>query len=327
VKENRKKKHIGLLEICEENFRLKAIPLNSVRPFIMDEIVLSSEEGVDPNDNDSVVELLANKVEEMIVKALADYPGKEKTIKPLVRLKVEYGGGFKIMNPQRFGQRFVGRVANPNEILLAHRKRPTASKKNHNELEKDLLMRALRPEPLDSVKIEDIIESYLGDPSQGLEILPEGELHLALHHFVEKDDNSAIKDFIAKTLVSTQNYLKAEDPEKTLQEEYIRSLVSERTALKRAENADHTSKSRAVVKHEKNSEDEGEEMAEAEEEEEEDTKKKKKRPQKQPKLHQQQKRHLQKKLKPLPRKLQQQKQRKQIILWNSKLIMAMLMNH
>ena len=36
---------------------------------------------------------------------------------PLVRLRVDYTG-FSTINAQRFGQRFVGRVANPHDLLL-----------------------------------------------------------------------------------------------------------------------------------------------------------------------------------------------------------------
>lgn len=45
---------------------------------------------------------------------------------PLIRLKVEYNG-FSTVNPSRFGQRYVGRVANPNDILLFYKKRTTSS--------------------------------------------------------------------------------------------------------------------------------------------------------------------------------------------------------
>ena len=36
---------------------------------------------------------------------------------PLVRLRVDYTG-FSTINAQRFGQRFVGKVANPHDLLL-----------------------------------------------------------------------------------------------------------------------------------------------------------------------------------------------------------------
>jgi len=40
-------------------------------------------------------------------------------------LKVDYSGGFETFNPQRFGQIFVDRVANPKDILSFFRKRTT----------------------------------------------------------------------------------------------------------------------------------------------------------------------------------------------------------
>jgi double-strand break repair protein MRE11 len=45
---------------------------------------------------------------------------------PLIRLKVEYTG-FDTISAQRFGQQFVGKVANPNEILLFYRRKTSAS--------------------------------------------------------------------------------------------------------------------------------------------------------------------------------------------------------
>jgi double-strand break repair protein MRE11 len=94
---------------------------------VLDDIVLSAED-VDLSETDMLIEFLSNKVEEMISKALEDLPPSmnKATTKPLIRLKVEYSG-FSTVNPQRFGQRFVGRVANPNDILLFHRKRNTTS--------------------------------------------------------------------------------------------------------------------------------------------------------------------------------------------------------
>ncbi len=101
----------------------------------MDEEVLSSADPpLDPADPDAVIDLLTQKVEEMIATAEKEYQvanGKKKMPKPLIRLKVEHTG-FPTPNPQRFGQRFVGRVANPNEILLFYRKRSTTSSVNGN---------------------------------------------------------------------------------------------------------------------------------------------------------------------------------------------------
>ncbi len=65
------------------------------------------------------------------------------------------------------------------------------------DTEEELLLRATRPEPLDETRIEDLISSYLGggtNATRGLEILPEHELNVALHNFVEKDEKAAIQE-------------------------------------------------------------------------------------------------------------------------------------
>lgn len=54
-------RHIGLLEICKDQFRLKPIPLKTVRPFIMEDIVLK-EYDVDPNEHEMIIDFLAQKV-------------------------------------------------------------------------------------------------------------------------------------------------------------------------------------------------------------------------------------------------------------------------
>ena len=45
---------------------------------------------------------------------------RQPTPLPLVRLKVDYTG-FSTINSQRFGQKFVGKVANPHDVLHWHK--------------------------------------------------------------------------------------------------------------------------------------------------------------------------------------------------------------
>lgn len=54
------------------------------------------------------------RVNEMIEKA-KDYNSE---MLPLCRLCVELSEGYEKIPPQRFGAEFVGRVANPEELLL-----------------------------------------------------------------------------------------------------------------------------------------------------------------------------------------------------------------
>jgi len=143
--------------------------------------------------------------------------------------------GFSQLNPSRFGQSFVGRVANPKEILNFHRKTKTKLTSTANnpeeqlEEEEALFSRAVRPEVLDTTKIEDLILSFLG-PSGAVEILPETDFTNALNNFVEKEEKTAISEFIKKKIQSTQKFLEAQEPSKTKTLDDIQSLVIEQTS-------------------------------------------------------------------------------------------------
>ena len=128
---------VGVLEVRGDQWRVLDIPLCTVRPFIMDSIVLESEferqskEGAirgSLTDTDTVSELLSRKVEEMIssVPRVWPYNAPNRPSKPLIRLRVESATGMTI-NPARFGQQFVESVANPTDILLFQRKKRTGT--------------------------------------------------------------------------------------------------------------------------------------------------------------------------------------------------------
>lgn len=42
---------------------------------------------------------------------------------PLIRLRVDNTGGYELFNTVQFGQQFVGKVANPKDTVLFHKKR------------------------------------------------------------------------------------------------------------------------------------------------------------------------------------------------------------
>lgn len=55
------------------------------------------------------------------------YVADERLRQPLVRLRVEHSGGYEIVPPQRFGQAFVGRIANSADILSFHKRRAAST--------------------------------------------------------------------------------------------------------------------------------------------------------------------------------------------------------
>jgi hypothetical protein len=65
-----------------------------------------------------VTRLLEAKVKKMVAGAQQRAAGQaDALLLPLVRLRVDYTG-FSTINAQRFGQQFVGKVANPHDLLL-----------------------------------------------------------------------------------------------------------------------------------------------------------------------------------------------------------------
>lgn len=122
-----KDKHVALLKIDENNrHQCTGIPLKTVRPFIIDSIDLT-QTAINPVDTKQVVATLEKKVNEMIAEAAAKRTPQNANLLPLIRLRVDYSGGFEGISPQRFGQAFAEKVANPSEILLLTRSRVVRS--------------------------------------------------------------------------------------------------------------------------------------------------------------------------------------------------------
>ncbi|KAF9958853.1 Double-strand break repair protein mre11a [Modicella reniformis] len=118
----------------------------------------------------------------------ADKSQEVEVPKPLVRLRVEYSGGYEIFNPQRFGQEFVDIVANPRDIVHFFRKKTVAvGKPDKAKAEVDVVDAS---EKLDTMRVENLVQKYLS--AQNLSVLPEVELADAVRVYVEKDEKDAI---------------------------------------------------------------------------------------------------------------------------------------
>jgi double-strand break repair protein MRE11 len=130
------RKHVGILDVKYNQFRLRSIPLTQVRSFVMGDISLAQHDDLDADDpkiDAKVSKVLEEEVKVLIhdakekheelleaAKAMGNYANEEPSVKyklekpeeVLVRLKVEHTG-FTTLNNQRFGAKFVGKVANP----------------------------------------------------------------------------------------------------------------------------------------------------------------------------------------------------------------------
>jgi double-strand break repair protein MRE11 len=199
-----KQKFVGVLEVQQNKFRLKEIPLRSNRPFVMDTIELpeSGPYDFDPESVEEVSKYVADRIEGLISKA-KDLPYGHDML-PLVRLRIDHYGGIALPNLHRLSAMYVGRIANPNEVLLIKRKRsPTAAVPR--KLQEDTEMKSLQPEDdgANEPKIGDVINSYIErELLNELFVQDEEDLNSALFDFVDKMDSHSFDKCVQKSVLS-----------------------------------------------------------------------------------------------------------------------------
>ncbi|PLB33651.1 MRX complex nuclease subunit [Aspergillus candidus] len=213
-------KQVSLVSITGREFKSEPIRLKSVRPFAMREIVLSEEKGAQKlarkeNNRTEVTRFLMTIVEELIEEAKAEWlenqddttEDEEQEIPlPLVRLRVETstpeGGAFDCENPQRFSNRFVGKVANVNDVVQFHRKKKQASTRRDGTVEEATVSHL---STLDTVKVEQLVREFLS--AQSLSILPQNSFGDAVSQFIDKDDKHAMEMFVNESLENQIKHL------------------------------------------------------------------------------------------------------------------------
>jgi double-strand break repair protein MRE11 len=224
-------KQVAIVSITGREFKCEPIRLKSVRPFVMREIVLSEEKGAQKfarkeGNRTEVTRFLMSIVEELIEEANAEWRETHGTQNeededddeelrepplPLVRLRVEIstpeGGTFECENPQRFSNRFVGKVANVNDVVQFHRKKKSASSRKADAAVDEAADSRLAA--LDTVKVEQLVREYLA--SQSLSILPQNSFGDAVAQFIDKDDKHAMEMFVNDSLEGQVKHLMSLD--------------------------------------------------------------------------------------------------------------------
>lgn len=107
-------------------------------------------------------------------------------------------GAADMMNPQRLGQEFIGKVANPNEVFVYHRlKKGTRGGKMEAELPELSIddPNLTNAEKLSKVRVHTLVHEYLS--VQEPQLLGEAGMSDAIELFVNKDDIHAITGYVA----------------------------------------------------------------------------------------------------------------------------------
>jgi double-strand break repair protein MRE11 len=218
-------KHVAILSITGRDFKVETIRLKSVRPFVMREIVLADSKDMlkiakKEENRSEITRYLISIVDELIEQAKnewmetqEDEEEEEREVPlPLIRLRVDYtppeGGNFDCENPQRFSNRFTGKVANVNDVVQFYRKKGGNQRMalNGADLPEESILAQMT---IDSVKVEKLVREFL--TAQSLTILPQNSFGDAVGQFVDKDDKHAMEMFVNESLSNQIKYLMSVD--------------------------------------------------------------------------------------------------------------------
>ncbi|KAI1388254.1 DNA repair exonuclease [Hypoxylon trugodes] len=207
-------KHVAVVSITGKEFKVEKHRLKSVRPFMTAEIVLATDKrfkGIEKKkeNRQELTRKLMGVVEEMIEEANAEWESiqDEEDVDnpkplPLIRLKVEYtaseGGQYDIENPQRFSNRFQGRVANTNDVVYFYRKKTVQRKAaGDTKLSEELIVTL---DETDGIQVNKLVKDNLSSLPQPPKILPQATFTDAITQFVEKEDKYAMDSCVNEAL-------------------------------------------------------------------------------------------------------------------------------
>ncbi|KAG8453018.1 hypothetical protein GDO86_004723 [Hymenochirus boettgeri] len=207
------KKHVGLLRIKGKKMNMQKIPLQTVRQFFIEDLVLSDYPDIFNPDNPRVTQdieiFCIEKVEAMLDAAERERLGNSRQPdKPLIRLRVDYTGGFEPFSTLRFSQKFVDRTANPKDIIHFFRHKEVKDKKD------DILLNFgnidSKPSEGTTLRVEDLVKDYFktAEKNVQLSLLTERGMGEAVQEFVDKEEKDAIEELVKFQLEKTQRFLK-----------------------------------------------------------------------------------------------------------------------
>ncbi|XP_052818533.1 double-strand break repair protein MRE11-like [Mya arenaria] len=229
-------KHCGLLMIKGKNFKITPIRLETVRQFYMEDIVLS-DTSLNPLDHDigkKVEAYCQRRVEDLLERAAREHTGnKKQPTQPLIRIRIDYSGGFEPFSQHRFGQKFVERVANPKDMIYFMRKKAVAAGKQESG---DVDLEDIKVD-LPSARVEDMVKEYFtqADEKLRLQVLTEKGIGEAVKEFVDKEEKDAIPQLVIYQLERTQDHLKKRSTNEDVIDDEVHRYKEERQRRKEDE--------------------------------------------------------------------------------------------
>jgi double-strand break repair protein MRE11 len=136
------------------------------------------------------------------------YQNSDRPELPLIRLRVEFTGFTRITNINKFGQKFVGKVANPEDLLLFSKQKKVAARTKGDKAaqakEDDTNQRVDtflqggdhdKPPP-----IHELVKLLIRQVKGGMNVLTEGRMADMVDAFVNKKEIDSISTGVASDI-------------------------------------------------------------------------------------------------------------------------------
>eukprot|EP00375_Theileria_parva_P001583 XP_764256.1 DNA repair exonuclease [Theileria parva strain Muguga] len=207
-------KHTCLIHVSSESVNFYPISLKTTRKFISDELPNLNKDELSHMDHESLHEYLKKAVEKVLENSEANFTTELNSLSlseeldlpyiskikalinkascPLVRIKVD-PSVFEMINPKLFGSSFIGKVANPNDIL----KMKKVEVEEGSKMKSDNIKKNMKQQVLSSI----------GDNCQ-LSLLLESELSEAVGRFANAMESQTILEYVRRRVALIQEYLK-----------------------------------------------------------------------------------------------------------------------
>ncbi|XP_043517883.1 double-strand break repair protein MRE11 isoform X1 [Frieseomelitta varia] len=215
-----KPKHIGILSVNKTQFKLQSVKLETVRPFVFDNLILQDEnipKSYTEQLSESVYKFVDNYIEnELIPKASIQLSGHPKQpILPLLRLRIFYSSEEEIFDANKLAQRYCDEVANPMDMVV-FRKQKVASKHSKlsskefgDEFEEMAQILCYEDEKNWNRTVQGGIKKHfsLEENKDKLTVLSVNGLNEALNRFVDIGDTDAFANIVNHQIKKTMAYL------------------------------------------------------------------------------------------------------------------------
>ncbi|XP_075147951.1 double strand break repair nuclease mre11 [Haematobia irritans] len=213
------RKHVAVLEIYKDKFKMKPIPLQTVRPFVFESVNvadLAEELRLDEGDVSNKVRNMAQeRIEALLEKSKELLTGnpRQPTL-PTVRLRICFSDEEQMFNGIRLGQTFNDRVANPADLILFKRMIKKEKKERSNLDKEEMANQYKKMEGESAARVEDLVERYFNqvDESKSLKVISTKALTELCNQLVERNNNSAADNLIRAYKAKAVEYLMEKMP-------------------------------------------------------------------------------------------------------------------